>query len=453
VSEPTAARALSRNLRAGARLVFLRPVRPTDFVPTLGQIVLLAGIGFAVWTAFDWWGARPDPVFETYGLPMVAYVVFAAFLACVAVALASRRRTVLAILVVALAASVPFALPILEAVNWLGSAGSGGTLAGSLLAWVLGLLWGMRLLRVASDGLPWRAGLVGIVAVAAIAWSIDRLYVEPWLWYPADSYAEDDWDDAPDYETALFEQTQLIDAAASRLRAGESGKVELFYLGFAGYGDQGVFARDVRLGAESLARQYDLDGRVLELVNDDDDETRRPLATVPGLTRALADIAARMNVDEDILFLHLTSHGTENPEVVVRIGSLTLQQLTPGALADALAASGIRWRVILVSSCYSGGFMPALDDRNTVVITAASADRTSFGCSNDSEHTYFGEAYFRDALPASTDLIDAARKAIELVGKREAAEDLKPSHPQLYVGAAMRERIGALKGLTMPPGP
>ena len=78
---------------------------------------------------------------------------------------------------------------------------------------------------------------------------------------------------------------------------------------------------------------------------------------------------------------------------------LPLRDLTGEALADALRASGIKWRVIVISACHSGAFIESLKDPYTMVITAAAPDRTSFGCSDDRDLTYFGEAFFRDSLP------------------------------------------------------
>jgi hypothetical protein len=79
-----------------------------------------------------------------------------------------------------------------------------------------------------------------------------------------------------------------------------------------------------------------------------------------------------------------------------------------------------------------------------MIITAASADRSSFGCSDENELTYFGDAYFKQGLAATADFaaaFDIARHAIE---KREHDEHLTPSQPQLYVGSAIRKKLSEL---------
>ncbi|MGH8513314.1 MAG: C13 family peptidase, partial [Gammaproteobacteria bacterium] len=109
---------------------------------------------------------------------------------------------------------------------------------------------------------------------------------------------------------------------------------------------------------------------------------------------------------------------------------------------------GIRWRIVLISACYSGSFIPYLQNAETIVATAARADRKALGCSEDRELTYFGEALFRDALPESDDLLSALERARELVTAHERAEEVadgERSEPELFIGARMREKLAELK--------
>jgi hypothetical protein len=101
-----------------------------------------------------------------------------------------------------------------------------------------------------------------------------------------------------------------------------------------------------------------------------------------------------MDPDEDILMLFLTSHGSEDHELAVDFWPLELNTIKPEDLRKALDEAGIRFRVLVISACYSGGFLPALSDDNTLIMAAAAADRQSFGCANENEYTYFGRALF-----------------------------------------------------------
>jgi hypothetical protein len=166
---------------------------------------------------------------------------------------------------------------------------------------------------------------------------------------------------------------------------------------------------------------------------------------VSGLRRKLREIADRMDHDRDVLFLVLSSHGSKEPAISVFNGSLPLKQLTAEELAAALKVSGIRWKVIVISACHAGAFIPPLKDDWTIILTAAAADRTSFGCSNDRDLTYFGEAFFRDALPKAATLREAFDQAASALAAREQAEHITPSKPQTFYGAAIAAELAKLE--------
>ncbi len=140
--------------------------------------------------------------------------------------------------------------------------------------------------------------------------------------------------------------------------------------------------------------------------------------------------------------MSISSHGAEDPAIVVSNSQLPLQDLTDEDLADALSESGIKWRVIVISACYAGGFIDPLRDPQTIVITAAAADRTSFGCSNDRDLTYFGEAFYRDALPGARSLRAAFDAAKTAIAARERREHVTPSNPQAYFGSRNGGKTG-----------
>jgi len=48
------------------------------------------------------------------------------------------------------------------------------------------------------------------------------------------------------------------------------------------------------------------------------------------------------------------------------------------------------WRVISVSACCSGSWIAPLAGDTALVMTAADADHTSYGCGRRSELTFFG---------------------------------------------------------------
>jgi hypothetical protein len=210
-------------------------------------------------------------------------------------------------------------------------------------------------------------------------------------------------------------------------------------------GEQKVFAQEIGLASRVLSERYGMENRGLSLINDQRDLERAPLASVSGLKYALRGLARRMNVDNDVLFLVISSHGAKDPAIAISNSDLPLNDMTDEDLASALSDSGIKWRVIIISACYAGGFIEALKDPRTIVITAAAADRTSFGCSNDRDLTYFGEAFFRDALPEARSLRDAFDRAKSAIALRERRERVDASKPQAYFGAEMEAKLAAMK--------
>jgi hypothetical protein len=157
-----------------------------------------------------------------------------------------------------------------------------------------------------------------------------------------------------------------------------------------------------------------------------------------------------MDKSNDILFLFLTSHGSPEHELALAQNGMDLHSLPAQELAGMLKHSGIRWKVIVISACYAGGFIAPLKDDNTLIITAARSDRTSFGCDDQNDFTYFSEAYFKDALPKSAGFTEAFDKAKVLVQAREAAdfreggmEAEEHSEPQLFQGKAIAAQLKA----------
>ena len=177
------------------------------------------------------------------------------------------------------------------------------------------------------------------------------------------------------------------------------------------------------------------------LINDLDALENAPLATERNLRRTLAGIAKKIDLDEDIVFLFLTSHGSEDHQFAIELNDLALRQITPDLLAEAIHTAGIRWRVTAISACYSGGYIDALSASTALVMTAARKDRTSFGCGAESKITYFGRAYFAEALNQTSDFIAAFEIAKSNIAEREAAINETPSEPQIASSALIRAKL------------
>jgi hypothetical protein len=220
-------------------------------------------------------------------------------------------------------------------------------------------------------------------------------------------------------EAAMYRQRTLFDAALADIAPRDEGRINLFLMSVAGDGSQEVFRREVEFVDRQFSERFGLRGRSLMLVNSRNSLDRLPMATRTSITEGIQTIAARMDKAEDILFLFITSHGSESKEITLSQRDMALRPITDKLLANALKASGIRWKVIVLSACHAGGFIDTLKDDHTLILAAARHDRKSFGCADDSEFTYFGRALFKEALPDSTSFQEAFRKAEKLIEQWE----------------------------------
>jgi len=230
-------------------------------------------------------------------------------------------------------------------------------------------------------------------------------------------------------ETGILAQGSLLDKALAGVPT-STPAVELFSLVVGGDGKQSVFLREADYVSNLLASRFGAFGQIT-LVNHRDHLIDRPMATRETITRAVQTLAQRTG-PEDLVFIYLTSHGTQEHELVLDQPRLELADLPADELATALAPLKNRDKVVVISACYSGGFIPALKDEKTLIMTASRADRVSFGCSEEADFTYFGDALFAKALVETDDLQQAFNDAKRFVVEREAAESYEASEPQIW---------------------
>ncbi|CAN5317701.1 hypothetical protein BH09PSE6_BH09PSE6_19880 [soil metagenome] len=245
-------------------------------------------------------------------------------------------------------------------------------------------------------------------------------------------------------EAALYAQPALLDRALADLKPQRPGIVDLYALEFAPVDHQDVFVSEVGKIDRLLADRFDTAGRSVVLGSHASTAQALPFATLTSMRRALQAIAQRMDVQEDVLLLYITTHGSKDHVLSVGLGDYRFEAIDVAALKNALDESGIVNRLVVVSACYSGGFVPALASPTSGVIAAARPDRPSFGCTNGEDWTYFGRAYFNDALTATHDFEKAFEIALPLIAEREAAAKEQPSEPQMQIGAELHERLRLL---------
>ena len=321
---------------------------------------------------------------------------------------------------------------------------------GALLptAWIVAAQ--IRLVAGSRSAGRLRRGVMSALVVAALA--INWFVFPQQFWYPTPSAraraaAEEAAAPMKLTQEAMELQPTLLAATLDALKPQRPGVIDVYAITFAPYASQDVFMRESALVAGVMAQRFDATGRTIQLVNNKATLTQLPWATPLNLQRAIERIGQRMDKNEDVLFIHLTSHGGADGRLAADFDPMTVDNVTPQSLRKWLDDAGIRNRVISVSACFSGSWIAPLAGDGTLVMTAADADHTSYGCGSRSQLTFFGRAMYDDELRHTWSFEQAhaaARKLIEQ-REREAGKTDGYSNPQIRVGAGIRKQLVRLE--------
>jgi hypothetical protein len=408
-------------------------------------IALLSFAALLLWSALDWWrmggGARPTAA----GLPGVAAFAAASIALAWLVSRFSHPRLPLRKTLWLVAGYLPAAVTVIWLLGRNLSPAAKWLVIGAFFAHMA--LYFAAGLRALSGRLPWRGFGLWAVGVALLSTLGPRVQTHAGLWTvqksPQQAAA---WKETTRRaEEILYSQEPRLNEQLAALATADAEAPRAWFVGFAGYGNQRVFAQEIQLARQRIDERYDIDGRAVVLVNDLRDLDSLPLASPTALSRTLRGVAARMDRDQDVLFLALSSHGKRDSRLVVTNGALPLNDLTGPALRKMLDEAGIRWRVLIVSACYGASFIEALREEHTAILTAAAPDKQSFGCNDRRELTYFGEAFYRDSLPGAPSLRAAFENAAREIDALERRQGLVPSEPRADFGAAIEARLAELE--------
>ncbi|GAA4039445.1 C13 family peptidase [Parerythrobacter jejuensis] len=242
----------------------------------------------------------------------------------------------------------------------------------------------------------------------------------------------------------ILQERRRLDAALAELQPHRPGTVDAYVLTVALDSDP-VFSRETREAGRVLGRRYGADGRTLVLAGPDGrGGDNLPQGSITALTLGLARIAELMDPEEDVLVLYSTSHGLPMG-VAYHYGDTGYGILSPKRLFKILEELEIKRRILMISACYSGVFVEPLKSADTAILTAAHAERPSFGCRAENDWTYFGDALINRALRKPVNLSDASREAQLEIAKWEKSSRLRPSLPQVVIGENVAEWLTSLE--------
>ena len=239
------------------------------------------------------------------------------------------------------------------------------------------------------------------------------------------------------------EDDQRLQGAVAKLQAKRPGTVDAYVIVAALDADP-VFNREAREAGRVLARRFDAEGRTLVLAHDEGDDKADVEASPQELARALDDVALKMNRDEDVLVLYTTSHGSPHNGLNFRDPERGEAVITPTRLQAMLDHTGVKNRLVVLQACFSGQFVPVLQGPRTIVATAASAQKSSFGCAAGNDWTFFGYAFVNQAMRTPDTFERQFRRAWVTILGWEQKAGYDPSSPQISIGADAAAWLAAL---------
>lgn len=233
----------------------------------------------------------------------------------------------------------------------------------------------------------------------------------------------------------------LLGEALAALQPQRPGELDVYLIVASLWGEP-VFEREATQAADILRQHFNAEGRSIVLSAGGQGERRYPAATPDSVSAAIGQVGALIDPGEDMAVIFLTSHGRPDGAIAFSETNRMSAAMRPVHMRDLLRQANVRNRVVIVSACYAGAFIAPLMDDDTIVLTAAASDRTSFGCQPQREWTFFGDAYFNQAVRGGTSLLSAFDQAKRLIERWEREQNLSPpSNPQRFVGARAEERL------------
>ncbi|HEX8613651.1 MAG TPA: C13 family peptidase [Telluria sp.] len=310
------------------------------------------------------------------------------------------------------------------------------------IVWSLPMLWSVlaRLVLLLRAARPLASARAGVAIVVVMLTSVVEYYLVPapmaWRAAPVPEAQEEDPFEVS--QEMMEAQLPLLGEQIDALKPQRPGVIDMYTITFAPYEGEEVFRRESTMVADVMARRFDAAGRGLQLINHRKTAESLPWATPLNLQRAIEGVADIMDRDEDVLFIHLTSHGASDGELAANFWPINVEPVMPPELKQWLDAAGIRYRVLSISACYAGNWIAPLAADGTLVMTASDADHTSYGCGKKSPLTFFGRAMYDEQLRKTTRSFaeaHAASRKIILQRETEAGKDDGYSNPQIKVGS------------------
>jgi Peptidase C13 family len=434
--------ALVHNLAAGARVALFRPVQRAAFRIDVVQWLAIVVVSALIDVALDGLRAGPDARWTLLGIDGELFALGLLMLTSAIVAAAFRDASIFMDLPLVVLAAFPVlqtvhALPAILHADLAPAMSSMFDIA--IFAWMVAVC--MRAVYVLSEA-PARRRLLraaaGGLLLSLPLWFAPLAGPSDGWWVEDDSGATAAQDANPASEAVMAVQAYLLDHALDNLEDERGGVTDLYFVGFAPDARWNGFREELELAQRVLDERFDTRGRSLNLLNHRDTVTEIPFATLTNLRRTLQEIGDTIDPDDDVVMLYLAAGPGADDGLAAVHPPLDLVPVTPESIKQLLDAAGIRFRVIVVSTCAAGAWVDALRDEDTAVLVSSPGDSRAPGCEGGAQPSPFSDALFGHAL-RSADSVPA--------GFADAARELGQggSAPQLWMGQGVEAQLRRVK--------
>ncbi len=420
-------------LRSLLRLLTFRRISVGAFSASplrLACLWLLGSLALAaLWLVAERWPFGAGPGFVALGMPVLAGFAVGGLLG----SWEDAPRYAFAFVVLGIVAT---SVPILLRLAW-----RTDTLGG--LAEIIAGLWmvlaAIRLIASSAAQVLPRRRLAAMAAVAVLfplganLYALEAALAERLIPETGASSAA-----KLDYEALWTAQPKLLAQSTAALPPKRGRAPRVFTVSIAAGGSQAIFGREAEAMRDLFARRLGKGAPGLLLSNGAAHHAKVPLANRDNVSATLNAIGERFDPARDMLVVYLTAHGGPDAALQTDLPDMFgLKPIDAPFLAEALGKARIARRIVIVSACFSGTWIGPLASPDTIVLTASSATRTSFGCDDRRQYTVFGAALLEGSLGKGASWQEAFDRLQTEIIEQEAKFGIPPSLPMSSVGTRM----------------
>lgn len=247
----------------------------------------------------------------------------------------------------------------------------------------------------------------------------------------------------------IDEHSRLLNKHLDSLKQNRPEVTDLYFIGVAPYSTEEVFMNETTYVRNLFDLQFDTFGRSLLLINNSKTSGLYPVATIRNMEKAFQKIGGLVDPEQDMVVLFITSHGDKGKGIRLKsegVENITLSRkyLDADTIRHFFDDNNIKWRIIILSACFSGGLIETLKNEYSLIITSASSENPSFGCGHHGDFTQFGKTFFSHNLNGNPDFISAFEATEKAIGRLERELKIGASNPQIHAGNKIRPLLDRL---------